>query len=130
MGTSSARKLNLVQAPQVSRVAGCLSLGLGFLLQKKKNCELISQGPQVLDGLWEVLRISEHTPSWGLKWDESCSGDFIGDSDLIPLAHSNARQTAKNIRALGTVTPGGCGGWGRDGYPEHCLDSSCTLQLE
>jgi hypothetical protein len=43
-------------------------------------------------------------------WDESCGGDFIGDSDLIPLAHSDARQTAKNIRALGTVTPGGCGG--------------------
>jgi hypothetical protein len=43
--------------------------------------------------LWEC----QTTPSGELMLGESCNGDFTGDSDLILLAHSNAKETDRNI---------------------------------
>lgn len=51
--------------------------------------------------------------------DESHGGDFISDSDLIPLDHRNAKQTARKAVTSGALpTQGRCGAGRRCPYPE------------
>lgn len=115
MGASSAGKLNLVQTPQVSSVPALL---WASVFCSKKNVSSSPRDPRFWMAVGSSGNLRAHSKSWELMCDESCSGDFIGDSDLIPLAHSNAKQTAKNMRALGTVTPGMDMDWKR-GWGSH-----------
>lgn len=52
--------------------------------------------------LWEKLWEYQNTPSGELLSDESCSGDFIDDGDLIPLAHRKAKTDCQEYFELWT----------------------------
>lgn len=71
--------------------------------------------------LWEKLWECQSTPSGELMLDESWSGDFIGDGDLIPLTHQETKMDCQEYSELwADPTSCACGvqwGWGRRDLP-------------